>query len=373
MLNTKLSPFVLLLVSAVGLKAQITLPIPITSVSGLSSSLSNINNSISALQVAMQGVIGKQQVYSETLTGPANGSNKVFSVQYIPTISASVVIHRNGVKLTVPNDFTVSGKTITFVFPPQVDDLLSVDYVTGPQASPSPSAFSFGTVAMDTASAQTITISNAGPTATVLSSTAITGQNAADYQVTNSTCGGSISPGASCTIAVTVNSGHVGPSSATLVLTDSGAGSPQSVNLSATISAPSVPVKIASAFYAGTCLDAASTPQANGTLTNLIACNGATSQVWSFAQVSGGYKVTESSSNLQLDVQGGPSYTADGTPICLYTYWGGSNEIWNVQSTPDGYVNILVSNSGKCLTGNGSAIEVDTCSGSFTQKWSLSQ
>lgn len=72
-------------------------------------------------------------------------------------------------------------------------------------------------------------------------------------------------------------------------------------------------------------------------------------QKWQFTPVGSGYEITSKNSGLQLDVIGGPGATQDGVLIQQWPYWGGSNQIWNVTPTPDGYFTISPQNSGKCL------------------------
>jgi hypothetical protein len=119
-----------------------------------------------------------------------------------------------------------------------------------------------------------------------------------------------------------------------------------------------------------TCLDVVGQSASNGSIVYTNTCNGGTSQAFQFMPVSSGFKVTEQNSNNQLDAAGGPNNLSD-TTVNLYSFWGGSNEIWNTQITPDGYFTITVSNSGKCLTANATAATVSTCSGAPTQKWSI--
>ena len=100
-------------------------------------------------------------------------------------------------------------------------------------------------------------------------------------------------------------------------------------------------------------------------------------QKFQFSPVNGGYEVTGKVSGLQLDVLGGPSATGDGVPLIQWPYWGGTNEIFQLNPTSDGYYTINPLHSGKCLdvsgnsTADGARIIQYTCLGDDNQKWSL--
>lgn len=64
---------------------------------------------------------------------------------------------------------------------------------------------------------------------------------------------------------------------------------------------------------------------------------------------SGYYKVVNRHSNLVLDVAGGPSATATGTHVQLWSWWGGANQQWRPESLGNGYYRLVARHSGKCL------------------------
>lgn len=86
-----------------------------------------------------------------------------------------------------------------------------------------------------TSAAQAVTLTNSGTAAVSITSIAASG----DFAQTN-TCGSSVAAGANCTISVTFTPSAVGTSLGTLIAIDSAAGSPQSVSLSGTGTAPVV-------------------------------------------------------------------------------------------------------------------------------------
>jgi arabinan endo-1,5-alpha-L-arabinosidase len=105
------------------------------------------------------------------------------------------------------------------------------------------------------------------------------------------------------------------------------------------------------------------------------ACWGGDNQKFRFTQVSGGYEITARNSGLQLDVLG--QSKSDGAAVIQYPFWGGANEIWQVNSSSDGYYSFASVNSGKCLNvressgADGALMEQMACSGRDNQKWTL--
>jgi hypothetical protein len=102
-------------------------------------------------------------------------------------------------------------------------------------ASLSPGDISFGSQPIDTTSAaQTITLTNGSHTALSIISVGISGSNAGDFAEIADTCGSSVAPGSTCTIAVNFSPSAAGQSSAALNITDNGGNSPQVASLTGT-------------------------------------------------------------------------------------------------------------------------------------------
>jgi hypothetical protein len=80
------------------------------------------------------------------------------------------------------------------------------------------------------AASQTVTITNDGNAALDISSVTTSGSNSGDFLVNNQ-CGSSLARGASCNISVTFKPTGINSRTASLVITDSGPGSPQTVAL----------------------------------------------------------------------------------------------------------------------------------------------
>lgn len=109
-------------------------------------------------------------------------------------------------------------------------------------ATVSPVSLTFASLAVGASSAaQTVTFTNTGTAPVTISSVSITGASPADYSQTN-TCGKSVAVGAKCTASVIFRPTATGTRTATLAFADNIAGSPQTVALSGTATAPAAPV-----------------------------------------------------------------------------------------------------------------------------------
>jgi len=64
----------------------------------------------------------------ETPSGTVNGTNKAFVLANTPNPSASLKVFVNGQKMTLTEDYTFSGRTITFVTAPPTTSVVRVDY-----------------------------------------------------------------------------------------------------------------------------------------------------------------------------------------------------------------------------------------------------
>ena len=105
---------------------------------------------------------------------------------------------------------------------------------TGTTAELTPTSLSFGKVTVGTTSSvMTATLKNVGTTAITITSITLAGLDPGDYAQTNG-CASSLAASASCTISVTFKPTTTGARSAILKVTDSAAGSPQTVPLSGT-------------------------------------------------------------------------------------------------------------------------------------------
>jgi hypothetical protein len=107
-----------------------------------------------------------------------------------------------------------------------------------PAVSLYPTQLSFASRSAGTTSAaQTVTVMNVGIGILEIANVAITGTNAGDFAQTN-TCGTSVTVNASCTISVTFTPTANGRRTASLSISNNARGSPQTVALSGTGTAP---------------------------------------------------------------------------------------------------------------------------------------
>jgi N-acetylneuraminic acid mutarotase len=126
-----------------------------------------------------------------------------------------------------PFDYQTAQATPTYW-----DDLweYAVPAIKTPAVTVSPLALSLRTIAGMQSTPQTVTLTNNGTSSVAIADATVSGANASDYQLTNN-CGAALAAGASCTVAVILDSPTPASLPATLVITDSDSSSPQSVVL----------------------------------------------------------------------------------------------------------------------------------------------
>ena len=71
--------------------------------------------------------LGLNFVDDEIPSGTLNGTNKDFTIKETP-INGSLKVYRDGQRLKITEDYTLSGKTISLIFAPVSDQILLVDY-----------------------------------------------------------------------------------------------------------------------------------------------------------------------------------------------------------------------------------------------------
>ena len=138
----------------------------------------------------------------------------------------------------------------------QIVQLTGVGVPAGPIVNLQPSELQFGTLAVgSTSSVQSVQLSNTGSTGLNLTSIAVTGSNEADFGIATTGANpcpmpnGTVVSGTSCTIGVFFTPHTGGAKSASLSFTDDASGSPQSVSLSGTATAPSLQISPASLSF----------------------------------------------------------------------------------------------------------------------------
>jgi hypothetical protein len=139
-----------------------------------------------------------------------------------------------------------------------------------PAVSFSPTSLGFGSRAVGTSSAaQTVTLTNSGNAALTITAIALNGSNAGDYGQTN-TCPVSpatLAAGANCAISVTFTPTATGSRTANLSVTDNAGGSPQTVPLTGSGTAPAVTLTPTSLTFASQTVGTTSAAK-TATLTN---------------------------------------------------------------------------------------------------------
>ena len=187
-----------------------------------SQSVTVTNNGTAALTITSINVTGADAssfVFSDNCgTSLAAGANCSIHGHFAPaaggSLTASITITDSAA--SSPQSIALSG---TGVVPP---------------VTLSATSLAFPATAVGSASnSQSVTMTNTGTAALTITSIAVTGANASSFVFANS-CGTSLAVGANCSIH-----GHFGPTTtgaltATIVITDSAAGSPQSISLSGT-------------------------------------------------------------------------------------------------------------------------------------------
>ncbi|MEQ1352809.1 MAG: choice-of-anchor D domain-containing protein [Candidatus Acidiferrum sp.] len=132
-------------------------------------------------------------------------------------------------------------------------DASSIQPITGPVATLTPPTLSLGSVQVGTPStAQTLMLSSTGDQALSVNAIGITGANATEFAESD-TCGAptALVPAHSCFISIVFTPAAAGSRAANLSITDNASGSPQSVPLSGTGTAPPPPAP-AITFMPGT-------------------------------------------------------------------------------------------------------------------------
>ncbi|HEX8315336.1 MAG TPA: RICIN domain-containing protein [Flavisolibacter sp.] len=132
------------------------------------------------------------------------------------------------------------------------------------------------------------------------------------------------------------------------------------------------------ARHSGKSLDVLNSSTADGANVAQWTYSGGNNQQWFVQSLgSGVYSIRNVNSNKSLDVSG--SSTADGADINQWTYGGGNNQRWRIESVGSGYYRIVNVNSSKCVdvvsasTADGAAINQWTCSGQTNQSFSFQQ
>ena len=184
------------------------------------------------------------------------GSNCTFTVTFVPNPTP------------YPNGLGPGQRTGTITLTDNATSPTQVIQLSGQGVAPPgvtllPTNLSFANqLSGTTSSAQTVTLSNSGGFVLAISSISVT----SPFNQTN-TCGTSLGAGGNCTISVTFAPTTSGPASGTININDDAAGSPQTVNLTGTGTAPVVTLSSTTLTFTSQAANTLSSPQ-SVTLTN---------------------------------------------------------------------------------------------------------
>ncbi|MGC9997852.1 MAG: choice-of-anchor D domain-containing protein [Terriglobia bacterium] len=200
-----------------------------------------------SIEFANQGVGSTSAPQSATLTNVGNANLTISSIEVTGSNAADFTLTNNCGSSLAPADQC----TLTVTFKPssagtRTASLMFADNAAGsPQTvnlagtgiastvSLSTSTLSFGTQAVATSSAaQTVTLTNTGTAALVVTNLAVVGANVGDFAEIANTCRGSVAAGGTCTIGVTFTPSAGGERTAALSIADNAPTSPQTVSLS---------------------------------------------------------------------------------------------------------------------------------------------
>ena len=160
-------------------------------------------------------------------------------------VSSGTLPHNVALSTSATNTVTLSGTpdteaqalTFTIKVADSASHSASQPYTVSVVSEPdtltlAPPGLSFAPQLVGTANgSQPETVTNTGSVPVLINGVALAGTNAADFSQNNN-CGSSLAAGANCAINVSFTASQVGPSSASITITDSTVGSPHSVALS---------------------------------------------------------------------------------------------------------------------------------------------
>jgi len=116
---------------------SITLPIPMSGVSGLSSALNQIGSNLTTLNqefatanAALAALNCRKLTVGELPSGAINGVNTTFSVSSATAVASTIAVYLNGMRLSPGADYALNQAAIVFLpsSVPQSGDLVAADY-----------------------------------------------------------------------------------------------------------------------------------------------------------------------------------------------------------------------------------------------------
>lgn len=183
------------------------------------------NQMASALTGITVAITGTGYTQTNTCgTSIAAGAQCKIFVTFTPTVVGA----QTG-SVTITDSAANSPQTITLTATGQ----LPVNF--------NPASLAFGTVTVKTTTAaKTVTMANNAKTALTISSITLSGADPGDFAQTTNTCGTTLAAAGKCTFSYTFTPAKAGPRTATITVTDSAKGSPQTIRMTGTGQAAAV-------------------------------------------------------------------------------------------------------------------------------------
>ncbi len=227
-------------------------PLTIKSTADVITLTNNGGATLTGIAITLGGTNAANFADTTTCTATlAAGANCTISVTFTPT-----AVGPASATLSIADNAIGSPQTIALSGTGQLGS--PTDVVT-----PNPIAFTTPQLVGVASAVLPVTLSNAtGTGALVISSITFGGTNTTDFTQTNN-CGTTVAVGATCTINVVFNPTSVTPPvrSATLIITDNAADSPQSVPVTGTAIAPAISITPTSLTFASQTVKTPSAPQ----------------------------------------------------------------------------------------------------------------
>jgi beta-glucosidase len=227
-----------------------------------------------------------------------------------------------------------------------------------------------GSLAVDSAGANTVTVANPGGMSSIVGTAAglqMTGQDSASGQTLTYSAGG-LPAGESINAStgqITGTASNAGTGTVTVTATD-GTGASGSTFFVWTTSAATTTGQITAGVGSNLCVDVQAANNANGTPVQIYTCNGTGAQQWT---VNGNGSLQALGKCMDVNAAG----TANGTKVQLYDCNGTGAQVWQAQSNGS----LVNPGSGRCLddpgatTTTGTQLQIYDCNGSNAQVWHL--
>ncbi len=114
-----------------------------STVNGINSSVTSLSGAVATLTALVNGLapgtVNTSFLDAEVPSGTQNGTNAAFDLPNIPSSPSTLMVYRNGVLLANAVDYTLNGRTITYVSSqvPQPSDVVQAYYrVAGTSSTP---------------------------------------------------------------------------------------------------------------------------------------------------------------------------------------------------------------------------------------------